>query len=167
MNRPPRLWRRILRVVVPRVDRETLVDELDRMFGKRLSEEGPAAAQRWYRSEVLDFVRQAPGQLTQSLVRGSGAEAASALRSLGQTLRSLRRAPGFSLLTSGTLALGIGAGALIVGIADRALFRQLPFPEPDRIVALLEGWGTSLGSVEVIQAEMSTVQALGAASNAN
>ncbi len=167
MNRPPRFWRRLLRVVVPPGDRETLVDELDRMFVTRRSEEGPSAAKRWYRSEVLDFVRQAPGQLTRSLVIGSGAEATRAFRGLGQTLRSLRRAPGFSSLTSGTLALGIGAGALIVGIADRALFRQLPYPEPDRIVAVLEGWGTSPGSVEVMQAEMSTVVALGAASNAN
>lgn len=53
-------------------------------------------------------------------------------------LRALRRAPGFTATASIILAIGIGASLAVLALADRLLFRPLPFPDADRVVLLLE-----------------------------
>src|SRR5689334_10833546 len=52
--------------------------------------------------------------------------------------RLLLRAPGFTLLAAGLVALGIGALAAIFTVVDATLLRPLPFTEPDRLVMLWE-----------------------------
>jgi predicted permease len=58
------------------------------------------------------------------------------LTQLRQTLRRLANAPGFTLTTVLTLAIGIGATTAIFSVVNGVLLRPLPFPEPDRLVAL-------------------------------
>ncbi|HET9385461.1 MAG TPA: ABC transporter permease [Gemmatimonadales bacterium] len=53
-------------------------------------------------------------------------------------LRQLKMSPGFTLVATITLALGIGANSAMFALADAALVRPLPYPEPDRLVALSE-----------------------------
>ena len=57
---------------------------------------------------------------------------------------SLRR-PGFLLLASGVLALGIGASAAVFALIDSTLLQRLPFPDPARVVVLAgcpaRAWG--------------------------
>jgi len=53
-------------------------------------------------------------------------------------IRQLRMSPGFTLVATITLALGIGANSAMFALADAALVRPLPFPEPDRLVVLSE-----------------------------
>src|SRR5690349_17443667 len=48
---------------------------------------------------------------------------------------SLRR-PGFLLLASGVLALGIGASVAVFALIDATLLRPLPVPQPARLVAI-------------------------------
>jgi putative ABC transport system permease protein len=55
-------------------------------------------------------------------------------------LRQLRAAPGFTLVATVTLALGIGANSAMFALADAALFRPLPFGDPDRLV-IVDEWG--------------------------
>jgi putative ABC transport system permease protein len=52
--------------------------------------------------------------------------------------RQMRSSPGFALVATVTLALGIGANSAIFALADATLLRPLPFREPDRLVALFE-----------------------------
>jgi predicted permease len=51
---------------------------------------------------------------------------------------SLARDPGFSAVTIGLLALGIGANSAMFTIVDAALLKPLPFPDPERMVRVWE-----------------------------
>jgi len=52
--------------------------------------------------------------------------------------RGLARSPGFSATVILTLALGIGATTAIFSVVYGVLLRPLPFPSPDRLVAIWE-----------------------------
>jgi putative ABC transport system permease protein len=58
-------------------------------------------------------------------------------------VRQMRAAPGFTLVATATVALGVGANTAIFALADAALLRPLPFREPDRLVALVERSATA------------------------
>jgi len=51
-------------------------------------------------------------------------------------LRVLKKNPGFAAVTVGLLALGIGANTAIFSVVHAVLLKPLPFPQPDRIVAI-------------------------------
>ena len=57
---------------------------------------------------------------------------------LRQGLRTLTRAPGFLLLATLTLALGIGTTAALFSVAESVLWRPLPFPDAERLALLSE-----------------------------
>jgi len=61
---------------------------------------------------------------------------------LQHVLRRLRRSPMFTAITLVTLAVGIGSNAAIFSVLNGTLIKPLPYPEPDRLVAI---WETAPG----------------------
>src|SRR6185312_7669919 len=53
-------------------------------------------------------------------------------------LASLRRAPGFTAVIAGVLALGIGGTIAMFSIVDAVLLKPLPFRDPEQIVGVWE-----------------------------
>jgi putative ABC transport system permease protein len=59
-------------------------------------------------------------------------------RDVRGALRLLRRSPGFSAVAIATIALAIGATTAMFSFVNGMLLRPLPYPDPDRIVRVLE-----------------------------
>jgi macrolide transport system ATP-binding/permease protein len=57
--------------------------------------------------------------------------------------RALGRGPGFAVAAVASLALGVGVNTAIFSFVNAALFRPLPFPEPERLVRLYDGSASS------------------------
>lgn len=64
-------------------------------------------------------------------------------RDLTYGARMLRRNAGTTLLAVLTLSLGIGANTVIYSLLDAALLQPLPFPDADRLVAVVDNFQTS------------------------
>lgn len=86
------------------------------------------------------------------------------LRSLRFSLRRLRNSSGFAVTAILTLALGIGATTAIFSILDAVLLRPLPFPHPDRLVAIasMPDETVSIPTTQDWQARGNSFQSIGA-----
>jgi len=58
------------------------------------------------------------------------------LRDLKFSVRSLLKRPALTIIAIVTLAIGIGANSAVFSVVNALLLKPLPFPDPDRIVAL-------------------------------
>ena len=62
----------------------------------------------------------------------------SVLHDIRYAIRRLRNSPGFSAVAIATIAIAIGANTAMFSFVNGLLLRPLPYPEPGRIVRVLE-----------------------------
>jgi putative ABC transport system permease protein len=88
-------------------------------------------------------------------------------------LRTFIRNPVFSLVAVLTIAIGIGANVLVLTLVERILLSPLPYPEPDRLVKLIQSypeqgldtWGLSPANFSAYHEQNHTFEAVAAYSN--
>jgi len=81
------------------------------------------------------------------------------IQDLRFSIRTLRKAPGFTAAAVLTLALGIGANAAIFSVVNAVLFRGLPYPNSEQLFTLPSN--QSLPDLEDIQKQTSSFAAIG------
>jgi len=116
----PRIWVRLVSILVPARDREEWVEEWD----------GELAAHRGTMTHAWGAL---PDAWT---MRTEGWTMEGMLRDVRAAVKSLSRKPFFTALAGVTLAVGIGANTAIYSVVDGVLLDPLPFPESDAIVSM-------------------------------
>jgi putative ABC transport system permease protein len=96
-------------------------------------------------------------------------------RDIGFALRLLRRNIGFGGVVALTIAIGIGANAVVFGLVDAVLLRPMPYPDASRLVEVWSSMGrrgvarsaSSMPDYEIWKKLSGTVEGLGAYTGAS
>ena len=129
---PPRLARRLLHALLPTLDRDVIVADLDEEFIRAIApRRSRLGARLWYWRQVMTSL---PGAATLR-ARFPWSDIG---RDTTHGLRLLARNPAFAIAAVLTLTLGIGATSAVFTVANAVLVRPLPYADPDRLVSLME-----------------------------
>src|SRR5215211_7234159 len=83
---------------------------------------------------------------------------------LSLALRNIFRRPGFAVVAIALLALGSGANTAVFSVVRGVLLRPLPFPDPDRLVAVGPNFFISNDDVEYLRERAHSFEQLAALS---
>src|SRR5262245_18007784 len=72
------------------------------------------------------------------------------LADLQYAVRSLRRAPWYSAIVIGVIALGMALSITVFAVVDGVLFKPLPYPNADRLVAIEPGFNNLPAAVSLV-----------------
>jgi len=133
MSRSERFFRSLLRLF-PAEFRGDFGDEMTETFREHrqdvLARGGIMAHLALWRDTIRGIVATAPREHLDVL-----------RQDVRYGLRNLRRSPGFTAVAIAALAVGIGANTAVFTIVDGVLFKALPYPHPERLVAAFETLG--------------------------
>lgn len=95
-------------------------------------------AQRWWRAGPVGRALIWLGVIPDVMLNAAAVHLDLTRQDLRHTVRALRGAPGFTATVVVILAFGLGANIAVFSVTDVLLIRPLPFPEPDRLVTVME-----------------------------
>jgi predicted permease len=142
-HRPPHRWLAIVRALVPPDRREEAEGDLVELWQIRRAQGGRGIRRAFWR-DAVSLVRESRRSRVRDakpFARGRFAVAdwwRGVVSDSRRGVRILVVDRRLAAIVAITLAAGVGASAAVIGAADAILFRALPVPNPDRVVALYE-----------------------------
>ena len=137
---PPRpaLW--LLSRTIPPDCRDAVLGDLEEEFAAHvLPRQGVRRARFWFWLQTLSLVHAYVLTRRNSSAARVHTQRSDTMRhDLRDAMRSLTRAPAYTLTAIAVLALGIGATTSIFSFVDGVLLRPLPYPNPEQIVFVFE-----------------------------
>ncbi len=140
--RPPRFARLLLCLALDRGDRRYALSDLAEEYAERAASQGRTEADRWYWAQVRGSIGPSLGRrlLRPRQLALPPVMVFPAVESLWQdvhfAVKTFARAPGFTMVATVTVALGIGANVATFSLVNGTLLRPLPFRDAGRLVAL-------------------------------
>jgi putative ABC transport system permease protein len=137
-----RVFRILLRLYSSRF-RHAYGAEMEQVFGRRLSrakDRGTAAFVDELAHAYADLIASAISERFAGPAHTTARDSMTATfaRDLRFAARTFLRRPAFFATVVLTLGLGIGAATAIASLADATILRPLPYPNADRLVAIVE-----------------------------
>src|SRR5215831_10508883 len=147
------MYRRALRHVadvVPRGSEDDAVAVFEALQRESYATGGWRAVCRCWGAELaaitrLRLTRAPAATIPPPAPSPRGAVMSSLRHDLRDAFRSIRHAPGYTVMVTLMLALGIGANTAIFSIVDALVFKALPYADADRLVLVAE-WPRSGGN---------------------
>ncbi|HIF22459.1 MAG TPA: hypothetical protein EYQ27_11255, partial [Gemmatimonadetes bacterium] len=127
---PPRWAERLLERALPAgIVGAELRGDLREEYARARARRPTWSADLWYAWEALRLIVHFSWE-------GDGMSGIT--RDARQAVRGLRRSPVFTLVSTLTIGLGLGANTAVFAVLQAVVLAPLPFEQPDRVVALRE-----------------------------
>jgi hypothetical protein len=137
--RPPQLAERLLTLLLPWQYRDEHLGDLEEGFRRRAT--AGRSASRWYWRQVVRSIPAAIALRYQTR-NDDRTEPGLPMETISQDLRyglrSLRKSPGFAIVSILTLALAIGVNTSVFGLVSVIIFADLPMQDSET-VSLVRG----------------------------